>query len=195
MSLANISIVGNLVKTPEQIQFDSGNIKTNVLVAVNHANQQGKENTADFYRVELWGKLGDLACKYLHKGNQIAVSGRFQLDRWQDRDGKERVTPVVRATQLSLPPRLKVVNGDEMPSSALHSDLVDDTESTAMVAEEAGVYEFGEAESSCVDEDRFAADAFGDIGTDDEFPKQNRDAPAPNTIMRSRSLNRTVAAV
>jgi single-stranded DNA-binding protein len=80
----------------------------------------------------LWGKLGDLACKYLNKGNQIAVSGRFQLDHWKDREGKERITPVVKVTQLALPPRLRVVANDD--ASSLPGDPFSDQAEGAAVS-------------------------------------------------------------
>jgi single-strand DNA-binding protein len=108
MSLANVSLVGNLVKAPEQIQFSSGRTKTTLVLAVNGSGKaSGKTNTADFYRVETWGKLADLAAKYLNKGNQVSVSGRLVMDHWTDKHGANRVTPVVEANQLSLPPKPK----------------------------------------------------------------------------------------
>ena len=108
MSLANISIVGNLVKTPEQMHFVSGKVKTTFTVAVNGFGRPARGgDTADFYRVETWGKLAELAGKYLDKGNQIGVSGRLLFDRFVDQQGKNRVIPVVEANQLSLPPRPK----------------------------------------------------------------------------------------
>jgi len=112
MSLANISIVGNLVKTPELMHFSSGRKKTTLVVAVNcygRPNRGG--DAADFYKVETWGKLADLAGQYLAKGNQVGISGRLSFDRWTDREGKQRTTPVVEASQLSFPQRLKVVDG------------------------------------------------------------------------------------
>lgn len=111
MSLANISIVGNLVKPPEQMHFVSGKIKTTFTVAVNAFGKPARGgDTADFYRVETWGKLAELAGKYLEKGNQIAVSGRLIFDRFVDQQGKNRVIPVVEANQMSLPPKPKTNN-------------------------------------------------------------------------------------
>ena len=116
MSLANISIVGNLVKPPEQMNFVSGKIKTTFTVAVNGFGRPARGgDTADFYRVETWGKLAELAGKYLDKGNQIAVSGRLIFDRFVDQQGKNRVIPVVEANQLSLPPKPKS-NDNTAPS-------------------------------------------------------------------------------
>jgi single-strand DNA-binding protein len=108
MSLANISIVGNLVRMPEQMHFESGKIKTTLTVAVNGFGKPNRGgDAADFYRVEAWGKLAELAGKYLEKGNQVAVSGRLLFDRFTDQQGRNRVVPVVEANQLSLPPKPK----------------------------------------------------------------------------------------
>ncbi len=110
MSMANVSLVGNLVKAPEQVCFASGRVKTTLVVAVNNpnrgSNQERMPDTADFYRVETWGKLAELAQKYLAKGNQVGISGRLIMEHWTDKQGRERLTPVVAAAQLSLPPRL-----------------------------------------------------------------------------------------
>ncbi len=112
MSLANVSIVGNLVRQPEQMHFVSGKVKTTFTVAVNGFGKPNRGgDAADFYRVETWGKLAELAGKYLEKGNQIAVSGRLLFDRFTDQQGKNRVVPVVEANQLSLPPRPKSDKG------------------------------------------------------------------------------------
>lgn len=114
MSLANVSIVGNLVHQPEQMHFSSGRIKTTLVVAVNafgRGNRGGE--TADFYRVEAWGKLGELAGQYLSKGNQVTASGRLILDRWTDKQGRNRVTPIVEANQIAFPPRQKTMQFDQ----------------------------------------------------------------------------------
>jgi single-strand DNA-binding protein len=80
MGLANISIVGNLVKAPEQIQLASGKLKTTIVVAVNHAKKNESES-ADFYNVVAWGRLAELAGQYLDKGQQVTATGRLTLDR------------------------------------------------------------------------------------------------------------------
>jgi len=114
MSLANLSLVGNLVRAPEQMYFASGRVKTTMIVAVNSPSRGGKTmDMTDFYRVETWGKLAELAGKYLAKGNQVGVSGRLHLDHWTDKTGKSRVTPIVEATQVAFPPRLRVVADDD----------------------------------------------------------------------------------
>jgi single-strand DNA-binding protein len=109
MSMINVSIVGNLARTPEQICFASGKVKTIMVVAVNNSqapkNGEKSSDVADYYRVETWGRLAELAQKYLNKGNQVGVSGRLIMEHWTDKQGNDRLTPVVCATQLSFPPR------------------------------------------------------------------------------------------
>ncbi|HMW92233.1 MAG: single-stranded DNA-binding protein [Candidatus Obscuribacter sp.] len=139
MSLANVSLVGNLVKAPERIEFSSGRVKTTMVVAVNSfVRSTGKTDKAcDFYKVETWGKLAELAARCLSKGNQITVTGRLILDHWTDRQGLNRITPVVEASQLSLPPKGKKSNsssgsgqdpeGEVDSAAALPEDIFDGT--------------------------------------------------------------------
>jgi len=121
MSLVNISLVGNLSRPPEQMCFASGRIKTTLFVAINNPPRNGRSaDQADFYKVETWGKLAELAGKYLDKGNQVGVTGRLVFDHWTDKKtGKDRVTPIVEATQLAFPPRLKVVSDDQAAEQSI----------------------------------------------------------------------------
>lgn len=120
MSLVNVSIVGNVVRTPEQRQFDSGRSKTTITVAVSTPpsvkSSAGEKWETEYYKVETWGKLADVASKYLNKGSHFGATGRLILDRWQDKDGRDRVTPTIRAEQISLPPSLRVVQAEEVIS-------------------------------------------------------------------------------
>lgn len=125
MSLVNISIVGNLVRAPEQMYFASGRVKTTMVVAANCPPRNGRPaDSADFYKVEAWGKLAELAGKYLGKGNQVGVTGRLILDHWTDKNGKDRVTPIVEATQLAFPPRLKVVSDDQAAEHSIEGNPI-----------------------------------------------------------------------
>lgn len=107
MSMSSIILVGNLVKAPETFNFASGKSKTSIVLAVNGVRRttDNEPPQADFYKVELWGKQAELAARYLTKGSQVTVNGRLCLQRWTDRNGQDRMTPVVSANQISLPPK------------------------------------------------------------------------------------------
>lgn len=121
MSFSNISIVGNLTRDPEMHVFtESKRKKTTMTVAVNIWNK-GKDNrlekTADFYKVETWDRLAELTKDYLSKGSQVAVSGRLQMESWLDKEGKNRVTPTVRANQIALPQKGKPPDASALSNS------------------------------------------------------------------------------
>lgn len=48
--------------------------------------QEGQPN-ADFINCIAFGKLGEFAEKYLHKGVKIAIVGRIQTDSYKNKDG------------------------------------------------------------------------------------------------------------
>lgn len=110
MNMINVTLVGILVKAPEQVCFPSGRIKATLKIAVHDLVRKTGQNDVrdvktDYYRVEVWGKQAELACLYLRTGNQVGVSGRLIMERWTDKEGRERMTPVVAASQLQFPPK------------------------------------------------------------------------------------------
>ena len=50
------------------------------------------EQTADFVNCVAFGRGGDFAEKYLHKGMKIAIIGRIQTGSYTDKDGKRVYT-------------------------------------------------------------------------------------------------------
>jgi single-strand DNA-binding protein len=122
MGLANISIVGNVVKPPAQTAFANGDVKTTLVVAVNTYKKGAPDNqTAEFYKVDVRGRLADVAYKYVSKGSQITAVGRFSIDRWQGNDGRERSMGVISASEISLPPKRAALEDSSTsdPSSKL----------------------------------------------------------------------------
>ena len=56
----------------------------------------------DWFFVNAWGRLADIAVQYLKKGRLIFVEGRLQTDRWDDPKGEThyRTTVIARTLQL-----------------------------------------------------------------------------------------------
>lgn len=133
MNMINVTLVGNLVKAPEQYTFASGKTKTTMRIAVTNPPGQkddGPEQSSDFYRVEVWGRLAELASKYLLKGHQVGVSGRLIMEHWIDKEGRERLTPVVAATQLQFPPKtgaVKVTQYTQKQENDVESSQTEDS--------------------------------------------------------------------
>ena len=78
-----------MTKDPE-IRYSQGANTTCVArytLAVDRKFKQEGQPTADFINCIAFGKLGEFAEKYLHKGIKIAVTGRIQTGSYKNKDG------------------------------------------------------------------------------------------------------------
>ena len=86
--------IGRLTKDPE-IRYSQGANTTCVArytLAVDRKFKQEGQPTADFINCIAFGKLGEFAEKYLHKGVKIAVTGRIQTGSYTNKDGQKVYT-------------------------------------------------------------------------------------------------------
>lgn len=84
--------MGRLVRDPE-IKYTQGATPLAVArytMAVNRRFKKQGEPDADFINCVAFGKAGEFAEKYLHKGTMISVVGRLQVRSWDDNEGKKR---------------------------------------------------------------------------------------------------------
>jgi len=105
MSFSKIVVIGNLGKDAEVRYTVQGNAVCDFTVAANERrrNQNGEvENITTWFRVNLWGKQAEKISKYLTRGKQVFVEGRLRVDEWVDREGKNRHTLVIVATDVRL---------------------------------------------------------------------------------------------
>ena len=86
--------IGRLTKDPD-IRYSQGANTTCVArytLAVDRKFKQEGQPTADFINCIAFGKLGEFAEKYLHKGIKIAVTGRIQTGSYKNKDGQKIYT-------------------------------------------------------------------------------------------------------
>jgi single-strand DNA-binding protein len=86
-------IIGRLTKDPE-VRYGSQNNTTvaRYTLAVDRKFKTEGQPTADFINCIAFGKLGEFAEKYLHKGIKIAVVGRIQTGSYTNKDGNKVYT-------------------------------------------------------------------------------------------------------
>lgn len=93
-----IILMGRLVRDPE-VRYSQGERATAVArytLAVDRKFKRDGEPNADFINCIAFGKNGDFAEKYLHKGVKILVEGRIQTGSYANKDGvKVYTTDVV----------------------------------------------------------------------------------------------------
>ena len=89
-----VILMGRLTKDPE-IRYSQGANTTCIArytLAVDRKFKQEGQPTADFINCIAFGKLGEFAEKYLHKGVKIAVTGRIQTGSYTNKDGQKVYT-------------------------------------------------------------------------------------------------------
>ncbi len=103
--LNKVMLIGNLGADPETRYMQDGTCVCNIRVATTERwkdrNGEQQERT-EWHRVVLWGKLGEIASQYLHKGSKVYIEGRLETRKWQDRDGNDRYTTEIRAREMKM---------------------------------------------------------------------------------------------
>src|SRR5690606_903297 len=65
------------------------------------ASGEKKEQT-EWHTVVMWNRLGEIAAEYLRKGSQVYIEGRLQTRKWQDKQGNDRYTTEVVASERQM---------------------------------------------------------------------------------------------
>ena len=93
-----VVLMGRLTRDPDvrYAQGDQSMAIARYTIAVDRrrgrSNQGGDQQTADFISCVAFGKAGEFAEKYLHKGTKICVSGRIQTGSYTRQDGTKVYT-------------------------------------------------------------------------------------------------------
>lgn len=105
--------MGRLTRDPEMRTTPGGKSVTSFSLAV---DRQGSDDTADFFDITAWEKLGELVNQYLSKGRRCLVQGRLRQESWDDKEtGKKRSRVAVVASDVTF---LDGPSGDEGGSSS-----------------------------------------------------------------------------
>ena len=105
MSFNKIILVGNLGKDPELRYTPQGTAVCSFSLATNEKRRDKSgefQNIATWFKVTLWGNQAETASKYLSKGRPIYVEGRLRIEEWTDRDGNNRQSLEVNATDMQF---------------------------------------------------------------------------------------------
>ena len=98
--MQKLHIIGNLTKDPETRTTPNGNTVCSFTVAVNR--KKVSEPQTDFFRVNAWGKLGELCGRFLNKGRKVAVVGELQARTYDNKDGKTMLSLDVVADEVEF---------------------------------------------------------------------------------------------
>jgi len=100
-----VSLIGNLGTDPEVKVFDSGKKKVRMSLATsdNYKNTNGeKVEQTQWHNLILWGKVADVAEKYLQKGSELAVEGRLTYRSYDDKSGEKKYITEIIVNELIM---------------------------------------------------------------------------------------------
>ena len=94
-----VILMGRLTRDPE-VRYSQGDnamaVARYTLAVDRRFNRNNDDQTADFISCVAFGRSGEFAEKYLHKGTKIAITGRIQTGSYTNKDGvKVYTTDVV----------------------------------------------------------------------------------------------------
>lgn len=105
-SINKVILIGNLGRDPETRYSPNGGAICNVSIATTRSwkdktSGERREET-EWHRVVFYDRLAEIAGEYLRKGRPVYVEGRLQTRKWQDKEGVERYTTEIIATEMQM---------------------------------------------------------------------------------------------
>ena len=98
-------MIGNLGNAPEVKTMESGKKLATFSVATNESyrNAKGEKVTeTQWHRVVAWGKVAEVAGKYLDKGKEVALEGRLINRSYTDKNGQKKYITEVQVNEMLL---------------------------------------------------------------------------------------------
>jgi len=108
MNFNKAVILGNVTRDPESRAMPSGQQVVSFSIATNrfYTDQAGqKKQEAEFHNVVVFGKLADIASKYLNKGALVMIEGRIKTRNWTNQSGVKQYRTEIIAETMQLGPR------------------------------------------------------------------------------------------
>lgn len=105
-SVNKVILIGNLGRDPETRYMPNGEAVTNVTLATTETwkdrNTGDKQEKTEWHRVTFYRRLAEIAGEYLKKGSQVYVEGRLETRKWTDKEGKDRYTTEIIASEMKM---------------------------------------------------------------------------------------------
>ena len=100
-----VILIGRLGQDVETRNLESGTSVSNFSIATSESykDKQGErqENT-QWHNIVMWGKLSEIAEKYLKKGDMVYIEGKLQTRSWKDKEDNTRYTTEIVGNNLTM---------------------------------------------------------------------------------------------
>ncbi len=100
-----VQLIGNLGNAPEVRNTESGKKLVRFSVATNeqYKNAKGERVTeTQWHNLIAWGKVADIAEKFLVKGTEVAIEGKLVNRNYTDKEGNKKYVTEIQVNELLM---------------------------------------------------------------------------------------------
>ncbi len=99
-------IIGNVGQDPEVRYMPNENAVVTLSIATSESwkdKQTGQmQDRVEWHRVVMFGKLAEIAGKYVKKGTKLYIEGSIKTKKWTDNQGQDRYTTEIVANEMQM---------------------------------------------------------------------------------------------
>ena len=124
-------IIGNCGRDPELRYSTNGAAVCNLSIATTRSwkskDSGERQEETEWHRVVFYDKLAEIVGEYVKKGRSLYVEGRLKTRKWTDKDGVEKYTTEIVATEMTLLGGREQGQGadqDEAPKKPTHGEMM-----------------------------------------------------------------------
>lgn len=100
-----VQLIGHLGTNPEIKTLEGGRKLARFSLATNenYRNTKGERVTeTQWHNIVAWGKVAEIAEKYLKKGSEIAIEGKLINRNYNDKDGNKKYFTEVQVNEVLM---------------------------------------------------------------------------------------------
>jgi len=100
-----VQLIGHLGNAPEIRSTEAGKKLARFSVATDEIYRSStgeKVKETQWHNLVAWGKVADIAEKYLHKGSEVAIEGKLINRNYTDKEGNKKYISEVQVNEMLM---------------------------------------------------------------------------------------------
>ena len=107
MSLNKVMLIGNIGQEPEIRYVDTGTCTARLRLATSTPGYKLPNGTevperTEWHNILLWGRLAQVAERYIHKGDKLYVEGQLRTRNYVDKQGRTCYVTEIWADNIEI---------------------------------------------------------------------------------------------
>ncbi|MGV3527972.1 MAG: single-stranded DNA-binding protein [Flavisolibacter sp.] len=100
-----VQLIGNLGMNPDVRTTENGKkwARFSMATSESYRNASGEKVTeTQWHNIVAWGKVAEIAEKYLSKGSEVAIEGKLVSRSYNDKEGNKKYVTEVQINELLM---------------------------------------------------------------------------------------------